>query len=130
MLQNLTGALFVIFVHISLVLVMVLVMVARNHVIDAGTAVSCKSQGNSLLSFCVYIFVWFVVCVYHPCRYVEKAQALIKTAMKACDNGPPVPPQQLEDDMKYEIQVRMVCTDACTYACTTMIDNLSQLPSR
>lgn len=50
------------------------------------------------------------------CRYVAKAEALIKTAMSACDHGPPVPPQQLESDMEYEIQVSYVCVCA-SYAC-------------
>ncbi|CAM9657059.1 unnamed protein product, partial [Ectocarpus sp. 8 AP-2014] len=36
--------------------------------------------------------------------YLTKANALIETGMKACDNGPPVPPKDLEADMEDEIQ--------------------------
>lgn len=43
------------------------------------------------------------------CRYVAKADALIKTAIAACDNGPAVPPQELEADMEHEIQVSQAC---------------------
>lgn len=42
-------------------------------------------------------------------RYLAKANALIETGMKACDNGPPVPPKDLEADMEDEIQVALFC---------------------
>lgn len=56
--------------------------------------------------------------LFHPyCQrrrsFVEKADALVKTAISACDNGPPVPPQKLEADMAVEIQVRQA---ACACA--------------
>lgn len=61
----------------------------------------------------VYIHVLYIydVCVspifFVFCRYVAKADALIKTAISACDNGPPVPPRELEADMEDEIKVHI-----------------------
>lgn len=55
----------------------------------------------------------FAVCFCFILRFVEKADTLIKTAIAACDNGPPVPPQDLEADMAVEIQVQQLLLWCC-----------------
>lgn len=37
--------------------------------------------------------------------YLEKADALIETGMRACEMGPPVPQDEMEVDMEEAIQV-------------------------